>query len=429
LLASALVLAGIAWVFRAATGPPQIIPSEVATAISPGFLDPAEVDRLIGAYEGRIRAHTDALDYQTLGFLYLEKGRLTGDVSRYLAAEEAFRRARDLFPSDPTIRIGLASALFSLHDFAAARDEATVVYEQVQRPDALAVMADSNLALGDYERASAQLAELADMAGDQPAVLVRRAEWARLEGRAEDLRSLILQAVDATAEVNNRRQRAWYRAFAAQASWYLGDYQAGLEFAQEALTDDPESREGTIASARLLAATGEVAEALTEYERATSETPDPTLLAEMLALYQLEGKNDRAEDTAALLETVTTLTEAQLVYDRAISLYLADHSIDPTRAVEIAQADLDRRHDVGAWDALAWALYAGGQFEEAAAASVEALRLGTIDARYLYHAGMIAAAAGESDRARELLERALTLSPGFFPADALRAREALSDLG
>jgi tetratricopeptide (TPR) repeat protein len=290
-------------------------------------------------------------------------------------------------------------------------------------------MADSNLALGDYDLASTQLGQLDEVAGDQPAVLVRQAEWARIEGRAEDLRSLILQAVDATAEVNNRRQRAWYRAFAAQAYWYLGDYETGLDFAQEALEDDPESREGTIASARLLASTGEVAEALTAYEKATSTAPDPTLLAEMLALYELEGRIDDAEATSALLETVTTLAHAQGVYDRAISLYLADHSIDPARAVEIAQADLERRHDIGAWDALAWALYADGQFEEAAAASVEALRFGTIDARFSYHAGVIATATGDSDRARELLESALTMSPGFFPADALRARETLSGLG
>ena len=42
---------------------------------------------------------------------------------------------------------------------------------------------------------------------------------------------------------------------------------------------------------------------------------------------------------------------------------------------------------------------------------------------------MIAHALGDKPRARELLERALTLNPGFDPLQALRARATLKALG
>ena len=57
----------------------------------------------------------------------------------------------------------------------------------------------------------------------------------------------------------------------------------------------------------------------------------------------------------------------------------------------------------------------------------KALRLGTRDAQLLYHAGMIARASGESERARELLSRALALSPVFDPLQASLARAVLAE--
>jgi Tfp pilus assembly protein PilF len=57
-----------------------------------------------------------------------------------------------------------------------------------------------------------------------------------------------------------------------------------------------------------------------------------------------------------------------------------------------------------------------------------ALAFGTQDARLLYHAGMIAAAIGDSGRARTQLSDALTLDASFDPMSAQRARDTLSTL-
>ena len=64
-------------------------------------------------------------------------------------------------------------------------------------------------------------------------------------------------------------------------------------------------------------------------------------------------------------------------------------------------------------DALAWALYANGRYREAAAASEQALRLGTRNALFLFHAGMIRLRLGDRSAARALLREAFEVNPFF----------------
>ena len=85
------------------------------------------------------------------------------------------------------------------------------------------------------------------------------------------------------------------------------------------------------------------------------------------------------------------------VYDRTLALYLAGSGDDPSRALELAQAEISGRKDVYGYDALAWALLANHRPAEADTAMTTALAFGTHDAKLLYHAGMIAAALGDSD--------------------------------
>ena len=85
------------------------------------------------------------------------------------------------------------------------------------------------------------------------------------------------------------------------------------------------------------------------------------------------------------------------------------------------------RRDIYGADALAWTALKAGRGVESRQAMREALRLGTRDARLFYHAGMIADAAGDRMAARDLLRRALALSPQFDPRHAPIARRALGD--
>ena len=87
------------------------------------------------------------------------------------------------------------------------------------------------------------------------------------------------------------------------------------------------------------------------------------------------------------------------------------------------------RPTVRAADALGWALFKNGRLAEARKRSTEALRLGSRDPVLLYHAGVIAAAAGDKTGAIHDLRTALTLDGGFSPTGAKAARDLLASLG
>jgi tetratricopeptide (TPR) repeat protein len=86
------------------------------------------------------------------------------------------------------------------------------------------------------------------------------------------------------------------------------------------------------------------------------------------------------------------------------------------------------RPSVVAWDVLAWTLYRSGDLDDAAAASEQALRLGTRNAAMLFHAGMIAVARGETGNAIAYLQDALALNPYFSVRHAPEARATLNRL-
>lgn len=79
-------------------------------------------------------------------------------------------------------------------------------------------------------------------------------------------------------------------------------------------------------------------------------------------------------------------------------------------------------------DAHAWALHLAGRDEEALQAIDLALQLGTRNARFHFHAGMIAVALGDTARADRELSTALSINPHFDPLSVPVARAALAEL-
>ena len=83
---------------------------------------------------------------------------------------------------------------------------------------------------------------------------------------------------------------------------------------------------------------------------------------------------------------------------------------------------------VRAADALGWALHRLGRDKEAKRYADEALRLGSREPLFRYHAGAIAAALGDHKVARRDLELALATDAGFSATGAAEARRILASL-
>jgi Flp pilus assembly protein TadD len=113
--------------------------------------------------------------------------------------------------------------------------------------------------------------------------------------------------------------------------------------------------------------------------------------------------------------------------DLELALFDADHG-DPAGALSAARAEWARRHSIHVADAYAWALYANGSYRLASAFADRALALGTRNALFLFHAGMIRLELGDRDGARRDLERALAINPNFSIQHAAEAARALETL-
>ena len=403
--------------------PPESLSAEAVQTVASA----AELARLIGVFEARVKDHTDALDYLFLGKLYLQRARSTGNLGSYTQADAALGRALALYPSDPEALAALARLRYATHDFAgAARLARSILSTDPADITASAILGDASLELGDYAMAGERFKRLADQFPNAAAVNARLARLTFLRGEDDLARELADRAQDeARAEGAFGVDLAWYAHLRAQLSFDRGDYKAAGAEEGEALAIAPGYYVAEAGLARAAAALGRIDDAIAHYERAIGAVPQPEYLAALGDLYMLKGDAARAARAYETVEVSASLaTPDQRLYDRQFALFYLDHDRDLDRAVTIAEASLAQRPDVYGYDIYAWALYKVGHVAEAAAASDRALALGTPDARFHYHAGFIALASGDIARARAELGHALAIGPVFDPLLGKRARAA-----
>src|SRR5438094_6577501 len=429
---AALVVAAASYAFaRPAPSSPNPLAAEARVSSSAiaepvGRAERAEVERLIRAFEARIRDHTDPIDYKFLGRLYLDRARSTGDIASYTSAEAALTKAVELSPDAEALLL-LGSVRYASHDFAGALDLARRVFDRDHSELAALLLAgDAELELGRYTEAQEAYAVLSKKLPGTGAVEARLARLAFLVGDVDATDLAKRAGDDAEKQGAFGPGLAWYAHLRAQIAFDSGDYPAAVAQEHAALEIAPEYHVAHAGLARALAAVGDVTGAITEYERAIAAVPLPEYLAALGDLRALQGDLAGSEQAYATIGVIAKLSSLERrLYDRQLALFYVDHDRDPTAALEIARAAELSRPDIYSEDQVAWAVYKNGQLGEARAASDQARKLGTPDARLLYHAGLISLALGDRDRGRNELWAALARSPMFDPIQADRARAAL----
>jgi tetratricopeptide (TPR) repeat protein len=388
----------------------------------------------IAFWSSRFRVHpTDFVSATQLGLREIDLGRTTGDLTAYLRAEAAFDAALQTFADNPAAISYKGSVLISLHRFADARDLAKgVLAKQPNDPVALATLGDASLELGDIATAQASF-EHVNALVPSAATLVRLAHLAFINGDTPTAVKDAQAAVPLSAQEGAQGERAaWYEFQLGETLISTGDAAHALVAYRAAVAADPNSYWALSGLARALAGSGDLNSAISEMTTAIGIVPLPDFLARRGDLYALRGGPGdaaKAKQDYALVEAEAKLAgSASYVYDRTLVLYLANHGLDPARALTLATAELAIRKDVYGYDAYAWALLAAGRPTDADAAMKTAMAFGTKDAKLWYHAGMIAAALGDTSRARTNLQAALSLDRSFDPLQVQRAREALAGL-
>jgi tetratricopeptide (TPR) repeat protein len=397
----------------------------------------AELERIRGDVEfwaGRLAEQPrDVIAATSLATGELELSRVTGDLAAIDRADAAIAAAVAAVP-DYLPALALQGSIdIALHRFGAAADTARrILAERPDHPTGLALLGDASIELGDLTTARRAVDRLG-LTSPGAGSLVRAGHLDLLTGESASGVAAIQAAVGAAIDEGTEGgSLAWYLIRLGDALAATGDPDRAAAARLAAVQVAPDGWAPRAALSRSQAAEGDLDAAIASLDAAIAIVPQPELLARRSDLYELRalpGDAERATADRATLDAIATLGEANGgVYDRAITLYLADHRLEPDRAVAMARAELAVRPDLYGHDALAWALLAAGRADEAQAEIDVVLASGLRDPRILYHAGMIAAARGQTTMARAHLEMSLQLDPAFDPLQASRARVALAEL-
>jgi tetratricopeptide (TPR) repeat protein len=290
------------------------------------------------------------------------------------------------------VRRMLAAVYASQHRFRDALTEANRCLT-IRTDDAwvYGVTGDAHVELGEY----AQAFDAFDrMTGRRPdAASYARASYAHeLQGDLRGALRAMQMATEATS-AQDPESLAWHHAQLGHLYLELGqltDARREFEHADYVFPDHPFAVEGL---ARVAAAEGDHARALTIVMRLLSETPTPATLAFAGDLLAALGRADEAEREYRLAEAAW---QSDVPDPPRLARFLAEHGRRLDEAIRIAEAT--ERQDIFTADALAWAYFQTGRVADAQAKIKMALSTGSRDRLIREHAAAIERAAGTGPR-------------------------------
>lgn len=405
-------------------------PAEAAALLAPvkSGQSPTLADRSIGAAQAVIEKHPDeAKGFNMLGSAFMQKARETGDFSFNARAEEALKFS---FKSSPDNYDGVklqAALLLNYHRFAEALQLAERALKINPRDhDVYGALTDALVELGEYDRAVDAAQKMVDLRPDTSSY--SRVSYLRaLHGDTKGAIDAMKMAAE-SANAQNVESVAWCRVHLGDELTNDGKLKEAEREYDHALYVFPDYHLALAAKGRARYAAGDADAAAAFYKRAVERVPLPEYIAALGDLYTKLGRADEAKQQYEQVEFIEKMGAAGGTYSRQLALFWADHDMRLDDALAAAEKERAARKDIYTSDALAWCLYKKGRLDEAKQASDEALRLGTRDARLLYHAGMIALAAGDNKKGADYLKQALAVNPSFDVLQAEVAKEKLKSI-
>jgi tetratricopeptide (TPR) repeat protein len=365
--------------------------------------------------------------YAQLGNSLYQRWRETGDRRLLARADRAFAAALADDPRDFNALAGRATLALSDHRFAdglALARRAHRAAPGVVAP--YAALVDGLIETGRYGAAGQALDRMLSLKPNLASYL-RASYYRELQGDLAGAAAAIRLGVSAGS--GTVEGTAYVRTLLGDLEARRGRYDAAQLAYREAVAVDPEFGAALTGIAMLRAGRGEIAPAIESLRGQLGSPPSPDALIRLGEVEQAAGLMDAARrryDRALAIES--RLLAGGAGTDAGVTLNEANHG-EPTRAVLLGRTAWRTAPSVSSADALSWALYRAGRVDAAARFSVEAMRLGSRDPEFLYHAGMIARANGDDAAARRLLTTLIEQSPRFHPLYAPRAERALRSLG
>jgi len=361
--------------------------------------------------------------YNQLAIALARRARETSDVKFYAQAEEALKKSLGLSPDNLDAQKIHIWLLLGRHEFSAALDDAKTLNRRI--PDDVLVygfLVDANAELGNYKDAETAAQWMLNLRPGNLPGLTRAAYLRELFGDVDGALELMKMAYQSTPPTENE-DGAWILTQMGHlrlSEGYTAEAEALLQQALQKFSGYHYAL-GNLAKVTIMEHRyTDAIELLRKRYDAATHAENLYDLAEAL---DLAGRSSEARKAFADFE-IKSLAESVRAdnSNRELIFYYADHAHQPAKALEVAQKEFARRHDVYTLDAYAWALHVNGHNSEARKQIETALSVGIRDAKMLRHAGEIALSLGDQVAAECFLQDAAALNaPGSEQARATLA--------
>lgn len=426
-LAAVLFVAGGIGLSRGSADDAPALRAPSASVLLRPLVAGGSLEDSIANLQQRLRVvPADWKGFASLGLEYIAEARVSADPTFYPKADGVLQRSLQINDQDNfEAVVGLGALALARHDFAGAltygrRAVAINPYDA----DVYGVIGDAQLELGDYRAAFATFQTMVDTRPDLSSYA--RVSYAReLQG---DVTGAIVAMEAAQRAAGTASDSAWARFQLGELYWNSGQVDKAAEAYRQGAELAPEYVPPLAGLAKVAWATGHLDRAISLFTEVVQRYPSPEYVIALGDLYTLQGDQAQADEQYALVRAEHDLFAANGVnIDLELALFDSDHGAAPD-ALVAARQEWARRHSIHVADALGWALYANGRYAEAARYSGRALALGTRNASFLFHAGMIQLRLGDDAGARHLLGEALATNPNFSILYAKTAEDTLAKL-
>ncbi len=371
-------------------------------------------DARLRQMQRRLSPNPSPDEWLALGFAWVAKARESSDAGFYAYADACSAEALKRDPAHRGALLLHGLVLYNGHRFAEARDIARSVLRSAGEDlEAHTLLSDALLELGVYDETEAEIRRCVGL-DPSLASLGRLSYLLWLKGDEAGALAAIDRALEAAGPAPE--PRAWARVERAKLLWHKGQYAKADAELERALALVPGYVPALTEKGRVALSVGDAKRAAAHLEAAHSraEGIEPAwLLGDALTL---AGDEAGAQRAYAFAEREGRRGDA-----RTLSLFYSTYAKNAEEALELARNDRRDRASIFTEDTEAWALFRLGRVAEAKTAIESATRLGTRDARLLFHKGAILAANGQKKEGAALAARALAQNPKF---DVVGAREA-----
>jgi tetratricopeptide (TPR) repeat protein len=389
----------------------------------------ARSDRQIAQAQELLRSRPDSVvGMNHLAQAYLQKVREVGDPSYYPKVESLLKAAIDRDPANFESTTLMGVLLLSEHKFREALEWGRRAHELNPSNSApLGVITDASVELGLYNEATAAAQKMVRTRPDLSSYS-RVSYVQELHGNVDGAIQAMKEAV--TAGGPYPENTAYVQVLLGNLYFNRGRLDDAEAQYRQVLEQYPDYVHALASRAAVRAAQARFPEAIQLYRRAIDIYPLPQYVIALGDVYTASGDAAgaaRTYDLAAAEQQLYTANGVDL--DQELALFDADHRRSLPEAVAAARRAMQDRPSVTSADVLGWTLFQSGDYHAALEPARQAHQIGTLDAIFFFHTGMIEARLGMTEDARVDLREAFAINPHFSLLHAQEASRILASLG